>query len=53
MLGRGSEHAISALSTALCHTRVEDTILEISAKYSSASMGAIEVATRLVDRSRR
>ena len=43
-----NEHAISALSSAMCQARAEETILENSPKHSSASMGAIEVASRLV-----
>ena len=39
----GSEHAVSALSTAVCHARKEET-------NQSASMGTHEFANRLKDR---
>ena len=35
------EHDVSALSTAVCQAGTEETILDNSPKYSSASMGAI------------
>ena len=44
-----SEYAISALNTAVCQTRIEETILENSSKCSSSSMGAREVANRLAE----
>ena len=36
-------------NTAVCWERMEQTILENSPKYASASMGAIEVANRLME----
>ena len=36
-------------SAVVCQARTEETILVNSPKYSSASMGAVEVANRLVE----
>ena len=49
MLGIDSEHATSALNTAVCHAVTEATIVENSPKYSSPSMGAVDVANQLVE----
>ena len=40
---------LCALSTAVCQARTEETILKKPPKCSSASMGAVEVANRLVE----
>ena len=44
-----NENAITALSKAVCEGRTDETALESGPKYSSASMGAIEVANRAVE----
>ena len=43
------EHAISALSTTVCHARTEETILENSPSHSPACMGEIEIVNRLLE----
>ena len=40
MLGTDSEHATSALSTAVCQASTEETIFENVLKYASPSVGA-------------
>ena len=49
VLRTDSEHAISALSTAVCQARTEGTSLANALKFASASADAIEVANRLVE----
>ena len=49
VLRTGREHAVSAVSTAVCQARTEETILENSPKYSSASMGATGFANPFVE----
>ena len=49
MLRTGSEHAFSALSTAVCLGRTEEPFIENPPKYSSATTGTTEVANRLVE----
>ena len=46
MLRTDNEHAISALSIVVCQARTEESILMNSPQYSSASIGATEVAKR-------
>ena len=43
----GTASMLSALNAAVCHARTENTILENSLLYSSASIGAIEAANHV------
>ena len=49
VLRTDSECAVSALSTAVCQGRTEETIFENSTKYLSAGMGASEGTNRMED----
>ena len=49
VLRTDSEHAVSALRTAVCQARTVVTIFKHPLKYSSASMRAVEVANRMVE----
>ena len=53
VLESDQEHVFSVLSMAVCQARTEETLLWKLPQYSSASMGATEVANRLVDKSGR
>ena len=50
MLRTDSEHAISASSKGVCHARTEEHIRGNAPKHATTSVGAIEVAIRLVER---